>query len=85
LGASYPALRSDVQDKKILAELQSFGLKRKYAAHITQAACNDCAVFLTRDRKIIRRRGPKIKILKIKILRPSELVAQLNSIRKIAG
>jgi len=49
---------SDVQDKKILAELQSFGLKRKYAAHITQAACNDCAAFLTRDRKIIKRRGP---------------------------
>jgi len=49
---------SDVQDKKILAELQSFGLKGKYAVHITQAACNDCAVFLTRGRKIIKRRGP---------------------------
>jgi hypothetical protein len=42
-------LVSNVQDEKTLADLQALGLKRRDAEHITQALCNHCEVFLTRD------------------------------------
>lgn len=74
-------LVSDVQDEKMLAQLQGLGLKPKDAEHITQALCNSCEVFLTRDedsiikiRNRIETRFPDIKILK-----PSELENQLTS------
>ena len=34
-------------------ELKKHGLEPKDAQHITQAVCNDCDVFLTRDEKSI--------------------------------
>ncbi len=79
-------LVSDVQDEKILAELQSYGLKRRDAEHITQAVCNDCHVFLTRDRNSIVkfRRRIEARFAKLRVLRPSELVTELNSALKVA-
>jgi hypothetical protein len=34
-------LVSDVQDEKILAELQGYGIGRRDAEHIMQAGCNE--------------------------------------------
>ena len=80
-------LVSDVWDEKIFAELQDLGLERHDAEHITQALCNRCDVFLTRDydsiikiRNRIQSRFPEIRILK-----PSELETQLNLARKAGG
>jgi hypothetical protein len=47
---------SDVQDEAIRAELMKRGLKQRDAEHITQAVCNNCDVFLTRDKGIRKRR-----------------------------
>lgn len=47
---------SDVQDEAIRAELMERGLKQRDAEHITQAICNDCDVFLTRDEDLSSRR-----------------------------
>jgi hypothetical protein len=44
---------SDVQDEKLRDELMEHGLDRRDAEHITQAVCNNCDVFLTRDVKSI--------------------------------
>jgi hypothetical protein len=74
-------LVSDVQDEAICKELEQRSLKRRDAQHITQALCNSCDVFLTRDCKTIisphrtwlERRFPQLKVR----LR-SELVTELG-------
>jgi hypothetical protein len=69
---------SDVQDEAIRAELMKRGLKQRDAEHITQAVCNNCDVFLTRDKGIRKRRDwleQRFPGLKIRL--PSELVADL--------
>jgi len=71
---------SDVQDEAIRAELMKRGLKQRDAEHITQAVCNNCDVFLTRDKGIRKRRDwleQRFPGLKIRL--PSELVADLLS------
>jgi hypothetical protein len=74
-------LVSDVQDEKILADLQALGLKRRDAEHITQTLCNHCEVFLTRDYDSIIKIRNRIEsqFPEVKILRPSELENQLHS------
>jgi predicted nucleic acid-binding protein len=71
---------SDVQDEGIRAELIKRGLKQRDAEHITQAVCNNCDVFLTRDEdSIIRPYGDWLeqRFPGLKIRLPSELVAEL--------
>jgi len=66
---SYPMI-SDVQDEGIRAELIARGLEQRDAEHITQAVCNDCDVFQTRDKNTIinphrewlHQRFPKLKV-----------------------
>jgi hypothetical protein len=75
-------LVSDVQDEAICRELEQRGLERRDAQHITQAACNDCDVFLTRDRKTIigpHRSWLENRFLRLKIRLPSELATELGA------
>jgi hypothetical protein len=71
---------SDVQDEAIRAELMKRKLKQRDAEHITQAVCNNCDVFLTRDKGIHKRHDwleQRFPGLKIRL--PSELAADLLS------
>jgi hypothetical protein len=70
-----------VQDEAICAELVKLGLDRHDAEHITQAVCNDCDVFLTRDVKtIIGRYRPSLeqRFPKLRVRKPSELLRELG-------
>ncbi len=78
---SYP-LVSDVQDETLRTELMQRGLDRPDAEHITQAICNDCDVFLTRDEKTIikpHREWLETRFPTLKIRRPSELLKELET------
>jgi hypothetical protein len=76
----YPLL-SDVQDEELHAEIMKQGIKPVDAKHLTQAACNDCDVFLTTDNKIIKRRAwLEQRLPKLKIRKPSELLNELNAV-----
>jgi hypothetical protein len=71
---------SDVQDEAIRAELMKRGLEQRDAEHITQAVCNNCDVFLTRDEVSIitpHRRWLEQRFPSLKIRLPSELVEEL--------
>jgi len=72
---------SDVQDEAIRTELIAQGLKQRDAEHITQAVCNDCDVFLTRDEKSIinpHRAWLEQRFPKLKVCLPSELHASIQ-------
>jgi hypothetical protein len=74
-------LMSDVQDDALCQELEQRGLDRADAQHITQAVCNGCDVFLTRDRKTIikpHRAWLESRFPGLKIRLPSELVTELR-------
>jgi hypothetical protein len=74
-------LVSDVQDEAVCRELEQRGLERRDAQHITQAVCNDCDVFLTRDRKTIispHRSWLENRFPRLKIRLPSELATELG-------
>ena len=69
---------ADVQDETIRTELIARGLKQRDAEHITQAVCNDCDVFLTRDERTIinpHRAWLEQRFPKLKVRLPSELLA----------
>ena len=86
LGFISSPLMSEVQNDALCHELESRGLGRSDAQHITQAVCNECDVFLTRDRKtIIRPHGAWLasRFPALKILLPSELVTQLQQAGKL--
>ncbi len=79
---SYP-LVSDVQDETLCKELIQHGLKPRDAEHITQAVCNGCDVFLTRDeRTIIKpyRVWLEARFPTLKVRLPSELLEELASL-----
>lgn len=72
------ALISDVPNEAIRAELIGRGLEQRDAEHITQAVCNDCDVFLTRDEKTIikgQRQWLEQRFPKLKVRLPSKLLA----------
>jgi hypothetical protein len=76
-------LVSDVQDEAILAKLVERGLGLRDAQHITQAICNSCDVFLTRDEDTIikpHRQWIENQFPPIKVRMPSELARELDSI-----
>jgi len=71
-------MASDVQDEAMRDELLQMGLTRRDAEHLTQAICNHCDVFLTRDQKsIIKYRTTIEARFPIKVKKPSELVAEI--------
>jgi hypothetical protein len=68
---------ADVQDETIRNELIARGLEQRDAEHITQAVCNDCDVFLTRDESTIikpHRAWLDQRFPKLKVWLPSELL-----------
>ncbi len=77
-------LISDVQDEALRNELVNRGLKLNDANHITQAVCNNCDVYLTRDEDtIIKPHRAWLEIrLGIKIRLPSELLEELLSMHR---
>jgi hypothetical protein len=73
---------SDVQDEALRSELVTRGLAQRDAEHITQAACNDCDVFLTRDAKSIitpHREWLETRLPALRVRLPSELLAALTT------
>jgi hypothetical protein len=78
---TYPLI-SDVQDESIRQELMERRLDQRDAEHITQAVCNECDVFLTRDEKSLinpHREWLENRFPKLRIMRPSELLAFLDA------
>src|SRR5262245_54019722 len=77
---SYP-LVEDTQDDTLRSELIQSGLEPKDAEHLTQAVCNDCEVFLTRDERTIinpHRQWLEKRFPNLKIRLPSELLNALH-------
>jgi hypothetical protein len=76
---------SDVQNDAIRDELIARGLEQKDAEHITQAVCNDCDVFLTRDEDTIinpHREWLHQRFPNLKVWLPSELLAFVRAIHR---
>jgi hypothetical protein len=76
-------LVSDVQNEEILSELADKGLEVRDAQHITQAICNLCDVFLTRDEDTIikpQRQWIENRFPPLKVRTPSELISELGSL-----
>ena len=72
---------ADTHDDVLCEELKKRGLDPKDAQHITQAVCNDCGVFLTRDVKsIIKPHGQwlEIRLHPLKFWSPSRLLEALE-------
>ena len=100
-GSSAYPLVSDVQDEKICDEIlrrltecfPAANEKRKRrmrrdAQHITQAVCNGCDVFLTRDcETIIKPIGQWLeqRFPPLRIRRPSVLVAEIDNGQPLAA
>ena len=76
-GITHPLI-SDVQDDALREELVQYGFDRPDAEHLTQAASNNCDVFLTRDGGIVRHKEWLLARLSLRILRPSELLSALT-------
>ena len=79
---TYPLI-SDVQDETLRNELIQRGLDLRDAEHITQAVCNGCDVFLTRDERTIikpHRRWLEARFPALKVRLPSELLEELASL-----
>jgi hypothetical protein len=75
-------LVADCQDETLRRELLGHGLEPKDAEHLTQAVCNDCGVFLTRDEATIinpHRQWLEQRFPSLKIRLPSELLNELAS------
>jgi hypothetical protein len=72
---------ADTHNDALCEELKNRGLEHKDAQHITQAVCNDCGVFLTRDvNSIIKPHGQwlEIRLHPLKFWLPSTLLKALE-------
>jgi hypothetical protein len=85
-GFTNSPLISDTQDEAMRDQLISMGLLRKDAEHLTQAICNGCDYFLTRDKRtiVIPYREEIERQYPIKIRMPLELVEELKAIGILA-
>jgi hypothetical protein len=72
-------LVTDIVDESMHAELLSAGLKTDDAQHLMNAIHSGCDVLLTRDKHFLSRRDAIEKKYPIRILKPSELVAELKT------
>jgi hypothetical protein len=76
-------LIADCQDEPLRNDLIQCGLAPKDAEHLTQAVCNNCEVFLTRDEHTIikpHRRWLEERFANFKIRLPSELLNELAAL-----
>ena len=78
---------SDIQDEALRDELVQHALEPRDAEHITQAVCNDCDVFLTRDERTIvkHREWLEKRFQNFKVRLPSELLKELEASDAAAG
>ncbi len=72
-------LVTDVVDNELFNDLRSQGLDDQDARHLMYAACNGCERFVTLDPDFLTRRvGLEARCKGIRIVKPSELVAELQ-------
>jgi hypothetical protein len=76
---SYPPV-TDIVNDALFATLLALGLKDADAKHVMYAVENDCQIFLTLDTRDILPRRAAIEAAcgHMRILRPTELIAELN-------
>jgi hypothetical protein len=80
MGYSSNPLVTDVPDEQIFADLCAMGFKAMDARHLTVAIHNKCDVFLTCDKRIVKRREEfQRRYATIRILKPSELLDLLTA------
>jgi hypothetical protein len=75
-------LIADTHNDALCGELKDRGLEPSDAQHITQAVCNDCEVFLTRDvRSIIKPHGQWLEkgLYPMRFWLPSQLLAAMTA------
>ena len=66
-------------DNELFNDLKSQGLDDSDARHLMYAACNECDRFVTLDPDFLNRRvSLEARCKGIRIVRPSELVAELR-------
>jgi hypothetical protein len=73
---------SEIQDDGMRDDLVAMGLSQRDAEHLTQAICNNCEYFLTRDENsMIRPHKQKVeeRFPSLKIRLPSELVGEFRA------
>ena len=71
---------SDIVDEALFADLKMLGLGDADARHLMYAVANACDYFVTLDHDFLERRAAlQARCPSIRILRPSELVAELRS------
>jgi len=74
-------LVADVQDEDLFEKLVQRKLSKPDAQHITQAVCNECDVFLTRDEGTIikpHRRWIEAQFPPLRVRTPSELMKEIG-------
>jgi hypothetical protein len=73
---------SDIVDEDLFGNLRAAGLEDADARHMMYAVVNDCQVFVTLDNKDILPKRSAVKLIcpQIRILMPTELVAELTAI-----
>lgn len=73
-------LVSDVIDEAVFSELRALGLTKGDPYHLMVAFANGCDRFLTTDPDFINRRVDiELRLRSIKIVTPSELLAELSA------
>jgi hypothetical protein len=73
---------SDIVDEGLFVKLKATGLMDADARHVMYAVANDCAVFVTLDSKDILPRRSAVEAVcpQIRILKPSDLVAEMTTV-----
>ncbi len=75
-------LVTDVVDEALFADLTAIGLEAADARHLMYAATNACVRFVTLDRDFLDRRSAlQARCQSMHIVKPSELAAELISLR----
>jgi hypothetical protein len=68
---------SDINDPELFEKLKAAGLKASDAKHVMYAVTNDCQYFVTMDtRDLLPNKAAIESICPIRVVKPSELVAQ---------
>lgn len=77
---TYP-LVSDIVDEVLFSDLKNIGLKDADARHLMYAYVNTCERFVTLDPDFLDRRSAlEARCSNLKIVKPSELVAELGKL-----
>jgi hypothetical protein len=76
---AYPFV-SDIVDEALFSDLKKIGLRDADARHLMYASVNACVRFVTLDPDFLSRRAAlEARCSNIKIVKPSELSAELRN------